>query len=206
MTHRRKWTQLDVKLDADEALVLIRAVRTARFIDQQIVDATIDKILESAPFRAETGSDHSEGDGAAPDPLLGVSVLSVVNAAERKLRKVVYDTPSKEQEIQDAFETLLLASDIPFSREKVAFDYSSRSYRPDFVVDGIDLVIEIKFCNKSDREKEIVCEINDDRMAYETRYRNVLFVVYDVGCIRDVDRFVGEFDSHDHVVIKVIKH
>ena len=134
------------------------------------------------------------------------SVLKVINIVERKLRKVIRSRPANEKEVQDAFETLLIGADVPYAREKVTFDYSSRSYRPDFTLDMIGLAIEIKLCAKEGRESKIVSEINDDILGYRTRYRNLVFVVYDLGLIRDVDRFASEFESHDDVFVRVVKH
>jgi hypothetical protein len=99
-----------------------------------------------------------------------------------------------------------VGADIPYIREKVSIPYSSRSYHPDFTLEQLDLVIEIKFCNTKDREKDIVQEMNDDLLAYKTRFGNILFVVYDMGCIRDVDRFAAEFETHENVVVRVVKH
>ena len=42
--------------------------------------------------------------------------------------------------------------------------------------------------------------------AYKTMFRNIVFVVYDVGLIRDTDRFCGHFETHDGVVVRVVKH
>ncbi len=64
----------------------------------------------------------------------------------------------------------------------------------------------IALCHRSNREKEIIGEINDDILAYQTKYGNLLFVVYDVGHIRDTDRFVNSFEEHQNVMVHVVKH
>jgi hypothetical protein len=61
-------------------------------------------------------------------------------------------------------------------------------------------------CNRKDREKEIIAEINDDILAYKRKYGNLLFIVYDTGYIRDVDRFTGNFEDQDGVMVRVVKH
>jgi hypothetical protein len=43
-------------------------------------------------------------------------------------------------------------------------------------------------------------------MAYKTKFGNVAFIIYDVGMIRDVDRFTAEFSCRDDVLITVVKH
>ena len=59
---------------------------------------------------------------------------------------------------------------------------------------------------KEGREKEIITEINDDILAYQTKYGNLLFVVYDVGFIRDIDRFIDSFEKSTNVIVRVVKH
>ena len=133
-------------------------------------------------------------------------VLSVLNLAEQKLRKVIRSKPENEKQVQDAFENLLIGADIPYGREVDRIEYSSKTYTPDFSLSKIDLAVEVKLCNRSEREKELPKEINDDILAYQTKYKNSLFIIYDLGFIRDVDRFRGSFEEHENVTIKVVKH
>jgi hypothetical protein len=126
--------------------------------------------------------------------------------AERKLRKIIRTPPTREKEVQDSFETLLIGADVEYSRETDSIEYSSKTYTPDFTVPKADLAIELKLCPKHEREKEMIAEINDDILAYKTKYGNILFVIYDCGFIRDVDRFVEHFEKNENVIVKVIKH
>lgn len=43
-------------------------------------------------------------------------------------------------------------------------------------------------------------------MAYKTKYDNIIFVIYDLGVIRDIDEFQGIFESNENVILKIIKH
>jgi hypothetical protein len=52
----------------------------------------------------------------------------------------------------------------------------------------LDLAIEIKFCNSTKRKKEMIAEINDDILAYQLGCGNLIFVVYGLGQIRDVEK------------------
>lgn len=133
-------------------------------------------------------------------------VLKVINLAEHKLRKVIRNVPASEKEVQDAFESLLIGADVPYSRETDSIVYSSKTYTPDFSIEKADLAIEVKLCNRKEREKEMIAEINDDVLAYSKKYGNKIFAVYDTGFIRDVDRFSGHFEDQDGVVVRVIKH
>ncbi len=134
------------------------------------------------------------------------ALVKVMNLTERKLRKIIRKPPATEREVQDAFENLLIGADIPHSRETESIEYSSKTYIPDFTLKQIDLAIEIKLCSRDGREKEIIGEINDDILAYKTKFGNLLFVIYDVGQIRDDDRFAREFEKDDDIVVRVVKH
>ena len=65
--------------------------------------------------------------------------------------------------------------------------------------------MEVKFCDSTKREKEMIAEINDDIQPYSTRYKNLIFVIYDMGFIRDEEKFKEDIESKS-VVIEIIKH
>ncbi|MFI5500984.1 hypothetical protein ACIA5E_18145 [Nocardia asteroides] len=133
------------------------------------------------------------------------AIIRIVKLAELSLRKTFRKQPSNEKEVQAQFETLLHATDIQFTREMDRVVYGTKTYIPDFVVAQADLAIELKFADRSSRESEMIAEINDDILAYGTRWRNILFVIYDVGTIRDVDAFTRPFDQ-ENVLVRVVKH
>lgn len=134
-------------------------------------------------------------------------IIRVINLAERSLRKVVRVKPESERQVQDSFESLLVGGDIPYKREKDTVEYSSKTYTPDFTVPKINLAIELKLCSRECREKEIIAEINDDILAYRKKFGNLLFVVYDLGFLRDVDLFTGSFEEYNGaVIVLVVKH
>ncbi len=180
---------------------------------EKVHQAAYLKQLETARGLLQAASDHAkraddlasvyQGKDTAPE---SSAILKVINIAEHKLRKVIRDAPSREKEIQDALENLLIGADIPYSRETESIEYSSKTYTPDFTVQKIDLVIETKLCANQDREKEIIGEINDDILAYQTKYGNLLFIVYDLGFIRDIDRFIDAFEQNQTVIVRVVKH
>ena len=133
-------------------------------------------------------------------------IFKVLHLAEHKLRKVVRDRPDKERQVQDAFETLLIGADTLYEREADKIVYSSKTYIPDFSLAKINLAVEVKLCSRAEREKELPEEINDDILAYQTKYQNLLFIIYDLGYIRDIDRFCSSFEQHENVTIRVVKH
>lgn len=134
------------------------------------------------------------------------SIIEIVNIVERKLRKVIRDKPESQKRVQDAVEDLLVGADLLYKREYPSIAYSSKQYKPDFSFQHQQLVLEVKFCNRSGREKELIAEINDDIMAYKQQFPNLLFVIYDTGYIRDVGQFASEFEGDQGVLVRVVKH
>ena len=132
--------------------------------------------------------------------------ITLIDLAQNKLRKTMRIKPQEEREVQDKFEDALISVDFKYLREQETITYSSKSYKPDFTFPGIDTALEIKLCNRVGREKDIIAQINDDILAYKTRYPNIIFLVYDLGHIRDIDRFKADIESQDRVIVLVIKH
>ncbi len=132
--------------------------------------------------------------------------IRTVNLAEKSLRKVLRDIPTNEKIVQDAFENLLIGAEIPYSREAENIEYSSKTYIPDFVIKDIQLPVEIKLCNRKGREKELIAEINDDILAYQKKYKSIFFIIYDLGIIRDVDKFSNEFIENQNIILSIVKN
>jgi hypothetical protein len=175
-------------------------------------DQAFRRDLESSKGILEAAYDHLErtdlqtvykGKNTGPE---SSAIIKVINLIDHKLRKVIRATPTKEKEFQDALENLLIGADIHYSRETDSIEYSSKTYTPDFSLEKLDLAIEVKLCARDGREKEIIAEINDDILAYRAKYGNQLFVIYDVGQIRDSERFCDSFEVHDNVIAKIVKH
>jgi REase_DpnII-MboI len=143
-----------------------------------------------------------EGKDTGPEASL---ILKIMTLAESKLRKTLRKPPTKEREVQDAFENLLIGADVEYEREKDSIVYSSKTYVPDFTVARADLAVELKLATGPDHEKEFIAQINDDILAYGTKYGNLFFVVYDCGQIRDVDLFTSSLEAQG-AVVRVVKH
>ncbi len=130
--------------------------------------------------------------------------IKILKLGETKLRKIIRDTPSTEKEIQDKYEDLLISADFRYSREFPHIEYSCKQYIPDFSFSEFDLAVEIKLC-KSD-EKKLIAQLNDDIIAYKTVFDSILFIIYDIGNIRDVDEFKNSFEKQENVFVQIIKH
>ncbi|HAJ57555.1 MAG TPA: hypothetical protein DCL35_07290 [Candidatus Omnitrophica bacterium] len=133
-------------------------------------------------------------------------IVDIINLIKRNLRKAFKTEPKNESEVQDCVELILNVANVNHSKEKESFEYSSKSYIPDFVIKDLETVIEIKLCNSKDDESSIIGEINDDILAYRTRYKILIFIVYDVGIIRDEDKFKNYLKDASGVYIEVVKH
>jgi hypothetical protein len=173
---------------------------------KKCLDAS-DGLLRAAMKRIESSGDLDslyEGKDTAPE---SSEIVRIQTLAENDLRKIVRQPPKDEKEVQVAFENLLIGAHIAYTREGESIEYSSKFYIPDFTFPKIDLALDVKLCNRSDREKSIIGEINDDILAYKSKYGNLLFIVYDSGgFIRDIDRFKSSFEDHTNVIVRVVKH
>ena len=134
-----------------------------------------------------------------------IQIQSILDVINLNLRPAIFDKPKREREIQNSLEIILRAKGFDYQREKVSIVYSSKTYVPDFTFDSRDLALEVKFCNTVRKEKDIIDEINGDIPAYKTKYRHLIFVVYDLGFIRDVMQFKSGIEDNPDVYVLVVK-
>lgn len=132
-------------------------------------------------------------------------VEGIIDLIKINLRPAIYEDPKNEREVQNALETIFRVRGFDFPREKITIPYSSKTYIPDFTFESLALAAEAKLCYSKKKEKEIIDEVNADIPAYQTRYKHVIFIVYDLGFIRDVDLFKSGIKSNPDVYIEVIK-
>jgi len=139
-----------------------------------------------------------------------VEVDNIENFIKTKLRSVIFDVPTKEKEIQNGLETLLVGKGygkgVDYDRETGKFNYSGREYIPDFILPKLRMCIEVKLLKDISRKSKVIEEINADITAYKKEYENLLFVVYDNGVIRDEVEFCRDIESNEGVKILIIKH
>jgi hypothetical protein len=77
---------------------------------------------------------------------------------------------------------------------------------PDFILPQLSLAIEVKLAKTESKAKMIVDEINADIQAYGRTYSHCLFIVYDLGSIRDTVEFTRDLESAVGVEVVVVKH
>jgi hypothetical protein len=129
----------------------------------------------------------------------------IIDLIYANLRPAIYDDPKHEREVQNALETIFRARALDFRREQVSVPYSTKRYIPDFTFDRIGLAVEVKLCKDKDREKEMIEEINSDIVGYGGRYDRCLFVIYDLGFIRDAAQFSRDIEANPNVHVLIIK-
>ena len=127
------------------------------------------------------------------------------------IRRAVLHDPKSEQDIQDVVETLLIGrgyeKGLDYDREVGRVKYSIKESTPDFIMPKFNLAIEVKFSTTAVKSKSIIDQINTDIIAYSQKYENLLFIVYDMGTIRDEDEFKQDIEkSRDGVRLMVLKH
>ena len=84
--------------------------------------------------------------------------------------------------------------------------FSGREFIPDFVFPAPSLVLEVKLIKLKSHVSSSVEEMSADIPAFLSSYRDLVFCVYDLGEIRDLNEFQHGFSTHDRVHICVIKH
>lgn len=129
----------------------------------------------------------------------------IVDLIKANLRPAIYDDPKHEREVQNALETIFRARALDFRREQQTVPYSTKRYIPDFTFDRVGLAVEVKLCKDKDREKLMIDEINSDIIGYGGRYDRCLFVIYDLGFIRDVAKFSADIEANPNVHVLIIK-
>jgi len=129
---------------------------------------------------------------------------------QANLRRGVFGTPEKESEVQNALEILLvgrgMSKGIDFDRETGRVKTSGKESVPDFIFPNLKLCLEVKLSKSADKVKAVIDEINADIRAYGKVYDRQLYVVYDVGTIRDEAEFKRDLEDAPGVSVVVVKH
>ena len=146
----------------------------------------------AAYLKTKQGTKKREGD-------------DIATLLEENLRPAMFKDPDNEREVQDVVETIFRVRSLDFRREMDTVPYSTKRYIPDFTFDSLGLAVEVKLCKRADREKEIIDEINADILGYQGSYESMLFVIYDLGFIRDVALFKSSIELQPGVRVLVIK-
>ena len=125
-------------------------------------------------------------------------------------RATLSGEPQDEAEVQDTIEKLLvgrgMAKGIDYDRETGRVKHSGKESIPDFIFRPSSTALEVKFTKSNQSRSRIVDEMNADIAAYGNAYDNVIFIVYDIGSISDVEEFKRDIESARNVSVLVVKH
>lgn len=137
-------------------------------------------------------------------------ITNLTNFLQANLRKAVFRVPERESNIQDVIEQLLigrgLTKGIDYDRETGRVKVSIKEVIPDFIFPKWGLALEVKLSTDKDKSKAIVDQINADIKAYSKEYAFILFVVYDLGTIRDEVEFKQDLEMADSIAVIIVKH
>jgi hypothetical protein len=136
-------------------------------------------------------------------------IQNLKNFIQDNLRKAVQIEPKEEEDIQDALENLLngrgFKKGIDYGREVGRIKISIKEAVPDFIFPKLGMALEVKLSKTKSKSKAIVDEISADIVAYSKKYPLLIFLVYDVGTIKDVEEFKQRLETNT-VTILVVKH
>lgn len=137
-------------------------------------------------------------------------IQSLTDFFQANLRRALFCEPEREVEVQNAVEQLLigrgLVKGIDYDRETGRVKVSIKEVIPDFILPKLGSAIEVKLSKDKSKSKVLVDEINADIMSYGKEYASILFIVYDLGSIRDEVEFKRDLEITDGVSVIVVKH
>lgn len=122
-----------------------------------------------------------------------------------KLRMCFDNPPRSEKEVQTEVRKLLVARDYIVHKEKHSIPHSAKYVVPDFVIEELNAALEVKFTDSKPKRQAVIDEISADIQSYLTKFRNILFVIYDIGTIRDALEFRRGLEV-ENVKVIIVKH
>lgn len=123
----------------------------------------------------------------ADDPILPQNEQSITSVTRilsrfRECCQYVSKPPSNEKDVQDIAWIMLRSQFDRVDRENVLPTFGTKSYRPDFAIPDLGLLIEVKFIGDKTNVKDIQEEIQADVPGYlqnSDKYRSILALIYD---------------------------
>jgi len=133
--------------------------------------------------------------------------IDIESAIERALRPAFRNgPPTNEKDVQDAIEDILNAIGIKFTRDREVAPIGPKAFKPDFIVEDLDLAIEVKLARDSHPAAAIQDELNADISAYRTKWKRLLVIIYDLGVIDDPYKMRKDNMQYFGVSVIIIKH
>jgi hypothetical protein len=134
----------------------------------------------------------------------------LIDFIQGNLRRAVYEIPQREVEVQNAIETLIvgrgMAKGTDYDRETGRVKNSGKESIPDFIFPVLNLCLEAKLSKTLENRRAIVDELNADIRAYAKLYDRQIYVIYDLGTIRDETEFKRDLENAPGVAVLIVKH
>jgi hypothetical protein len=128
---------------------------------------------------------------------------------QARLRAAIHNLPERETDVQNAVEVLLigrgLQKGIDYDRESGRTKVSVKESVPDFIFPRLSLALEVKLAKDSSRLGALVDQINADIRSYAVGYGKLVFLVYDIGTIRDETEFKTGLEA-GQISLLIVKH
>ena len=140
----------------------------------------------------------------------GDQIRALRDFLQDKLRSAMFHEPDREQEVQNVVEQLLIGRGMrkgpDYDREVGRVRISSKEVVPDFIFPMLSLALEVKLIKNAQRVPRAIDEINADIASYSKKYGQLLFLVYDLGHIRDETEFRRDLENAQTIFVAVVKH
>jgi len=130
----------------------------------------------------------------------------IKEAIDIGLRKSIDDREvSDESIIRDMIHGLLATAGYEFKKGTPRHKFSVKGFQPDLTSDSLSTAIEVKLIDSKGDVSKSVEGLSADIEPYKSKFKNILFVVYDLGFVSDVDEYCKDFEKIDGVDILIIK-
>ena len=141
---------------------------------------------------------------------VSASISEIQDMLVANLRKVIFQPPHREVDIQNAIEVLLVGrgyqKSVDYDRETGRVKFSGKEFVPDFVFPNYQLVLEVKLIREKTHISRSIEEMSADIPAYLSIYKSILFCIYDMGEIRDMSEIQAGIQNRDGVRVLIVKH
>ena len=172
-----------------------------RFSDNAMIEAVADCTDRAIGFYRLIRDDPSMNFSAT------MNSMEIRTSISRALRLGFQSSkPNKEKDVQDAIEMILTTIGVSFTRDKEAVDVGGKSYKPDFVIESEGMVIEVKLAKDGHGISKIQEQIGSDIHGYQQKWPRVLFVIYDLGTIKDPEKIRISNEKTRGVFVEIVKH
>jgi hypothetical protein len=126
---------------------------------------------------------------------------------ERSLRvSFPKKAPEDELAVQDQVAVILEGQGLIYTREQDGAAGAVKTFYPDFVVEALDLAIEVKYSRPGRALRLIEEEMAADVTGFQRRWKRLLFIVYDNQQIVNVEAFRRAHMKLTGVDVVVVKH